>query len=191
MSDINAKLQTAGAVEPQELSDLAARKDLHEVDTSPVNSADLATASISPRDVMRVPQQAAIRSGVLPSSHYAQTAVELTNGRSRASSRSTAQTVSSKSSESAAAGIFKNARYSYDGGLLNKVFSLLGNIINVLVQFFLRLLGARDIVAPDQRPQQAKKPEQRDGADPKAAQELEREKRKERRERAEQLVKRQ
>jgi hypothetical protein len=140
---------------------------------------------------MRVPQQAAIRSGVLSSSHSAQTAVELTSRRSRASSRSTAQTISSKSSESAAAGIFKNARYSYDGGLLNKVFSLLGNIINVLVQFFLRLLGARDIVAPDQRRQQAKKTEQRDGADPKAAQELEREKRKERRERAEQLVKRQ
>jgi hypothetical protein len=140
---------------------------------------------------MRVPQQAAIRSGVVPSSPSAQTAVELTNGRSRAISQATARAGGPKSAESRVTGIFKNPRYSYDGGLLNKVFSLLGNIINVLVQFFLRLLGARDIVAPDQRPQQAKKPEQRDGVDPKAAQELEREKRKERRERAEQLVKRQ
>jgi hypothetical protein len=200
MSDINAKILAAGNLELaagnlelQELSDLAARKDLHEVNTEPANSADLTAdltaASISPKNVMRVPQQAAIRSkaGQIRSAH----SVELTNNRSRTNSRPTARTTGAKSSENRAHGIFKNPKYSYDGGVINKIFSLLGNIIEVLVRFLLRLLGARDVIAPGQRPQQAKTTADREGSSTKESQELEREKRKERREQSEQLVKRQ
>lgn len=198
MSDIKAQLQATSTSEHQELSELAVRKDLHKVETEAANNPDLATACISPRDVMRVPQSVDTGSRVVRSGHSRHTTVELTDRRSRASSRSAERSTGmtatrkadAKSSERAPDGIFKNPRYSYDGGLLNKIFSLLGNIIHVLVQFLLRLLGARDTFTPAQQPQQSKNKDELQGSDPKEVQEREKLARKKRREQAEQLVRR-
>jgi hypothetical protein len=41
-------------------------------------------------------------------------------------------------------GIFKNPVYNYEGGLMDKLIALLGNIVKFIEQIILRLMGARD-----------------------------------------------
>jgi hypothetical protein len=193
MSDINKKLQAAPNVELLGLGGLAARSNLEAAGSLPANDADLASACISPQNVMRVSQRSSIRNGVdhTPLSQHAQ--VELTNGRSRTSAQTSTSAGASHSSGRPANGILRNPFYRYDGGLLNKVLALIGNILKALERLVLRLLGARDSVAPSGRPQQSTKQTTAgsEGSDPKQAQELEREERRKRREQSELLVKRQ
>jgi ribosomal protein L12E/L44/L45/RPP1/RPP2 len=184
MSDINRKTQTATQIEGADLSELASAKDLHQSPTaSPANATDLASASISPADVLRVSQRTDIRKSVHERVPAQETAVELTNSRSKSSAP--------RSTEAGAKqGIFKNAFYRYDGGLLNKILALIGNILKVIERLFLRLLGARDAVAPPSNPQSTSS-KRDDKTTDSSKQELEKENRKERREQAELLVKRQ
>jgi len=183
MSDLNRKTQSLATSESADLSMLSATKDLHELsDKIPANTADLASASISPAEVMRSSSRTDIRKAVQDKVPAHSASVELTNSRSRAQN--------SSSANSQKPGVFKNPFYRYDGGLINKILSLIANILKVLERFFLRLLGARDKIEPQQRQQSTPtKPE--DGALASKEEQLERDKRKERREAAEQLVKRQ
>jgi len=183
MSDINRKIQTATQIEGSDLSELASAKDLHQsLTASPANATDLASASISPADVLRVSQRTDIRKSVHERVPTQETAVELTNSRSKSSAPRTTE-------GGAKQGVFKNAFYRYDGGLLNKILALIGNILKVIERLFLRLLGARDAVAPNT--QQSPSNKREDTTTDSSKQELEKEKRKERREQAELLVKRQ
>lgn len=200
MSDIKAHLQGIDTPEQQELSELAVRKDLHRSETAPANAADLhsdlAAASISQKDVIRVTPNPDIASGVRRFRASPLTTVDLWDGRSRSSSRLTnpsatltsTRKADAKSAERGPNGIFKNPRFSYEGGLLNKIFSLLSNMIQVLVQFLLRLLGARDTVAPTPVPQHTQKKEGNNGSNPNENQERERIERKKRRDQTTQLT---
>jgi hypothetical protein len=155
MADNNPKLQAAlnaddadfAADENFDLSKLAADKNLHkaaEIESTlaiePANSPDLATASISPADTLRVSPPRQIRKTIQEA-----TSVELTNSRSRSTTNQ--RDLGSKT------GIFKNPFYRYDGGLLNKILALIGNILKVIERIFLRLLGARDTTLTPNRSQ--------------------------------------
>jgi hypothetical protein len=184
MSDINPKVQAATGVEAGDLSDLAASKNLREgISIAPANSTDLATASISSADVMRVSQRSDIRRAVQDRITPQQATVELTNGRSRSTL--------SKSSDTTAVGIFKNPFYRYDGGLLNKVLALIGNILKALERIFLRLLGARDTSPTPHQTQPTRAKSDGVAAESQEKQKLDQQKRKELREQAELVVKRQ
>jgi len=183
MSDINRKTQTTTQNEGTDLSELASSKDLHPaISTTPANTTDLASASISLADVLRVSQRIDVRKSVHERVPAQETSIELTNSRSKASAPRSAE-------GDVKNGIFKNAFYRYDGGLLNKILALIGNILKVIERFFLRLLGARDAVAPPNNPQSASS-KREDTSTDSSKQELEKEKRKERREQAELLIKR-
>lgn len=183
MADSNPKLQTALNSETADLSVLAARKDLHrELTASAANSPDLASASISPSEVLRVSQRTDVRRSIQENASTPQASLELTNSRSRSAA--------GKSADGTATGIFKNPFYRYDGGLLNKILALIGNILKALERIFLRLLGARDAArTPHRHNSSQTKPES--ATTDAHEQQLEKEKRKERREQAELLVKRQ
>lgn len=184
MSDNNPKMQTATGAETADLSELAASKNLHEsVSTTPANSTDLAAASISSADVLRVARRSDIRRAVQDTTTKQQAAVELTNGRSRLHLP--------KSVNGTTTGIFKNPFYRYDGGLLNKVLALIGNVLKALERVFLRLLGARDTSPTPNQTQLTRSKSGGVAADSLEKQQLDQKKRKDRREEAELLVKRQ
>ena len=183
MSDINRNIQTATQIEGAGLSELTSSKDLHQtLSATPANATDLASASISPADVLRVSQRPDIRKAVLEQVPQIDTSVELTNSRSRAPAQRSAE-------GGVKNGVFKNAFYRYDGGLLNKILALIGNILKVIERLFLRLLGARDTVAPPNNPQSTSS-KREDTSTDSSEQELEKERRKELREQAELLIKR-
>lgn len=194
MADNNPKLQAAlnaddadfAADENFDLSKLAADKNLHktakieaDLTIEPANSPDLATASISPADTLRVSARPEIRKTIQDA-----TSVELTNSRSRSTTNQ--RDLGSKT------GIFKNPFYRYDGGLLNKILALIGNILKIIERIFLRLLGARDTTPTPNRSQSNHIKSAETGTENlEQITELDRKRRKERRERAELLTKRQ
>jgi hypothetical protein len=208
MADNNPKLQAALNMETADLSELAAHAGLEsKLPNSAANStdlaivsdpgsasgpgsasdlasvSDLASASLSSADVMRVTQRTDIRNSLQDRATPAtKTSVDLTNSKSRASAL--------KSVANNDSGIFKNPFYRYDGGLLNKILALIGNILKALERLFLRLLGARDS-APTPNRSQTPQTKKDDGTSATQQQQEERDKRKERREQAELLVKRQ
>lgn len=195
MSDINRKEQTAFLVEADDLSVLAASKNLHKKQqTAPANSDDLASASIASSDAMRVTQR-----GHATDEAHLKTGKIITNGRGN-QSEPVSQSVSLTNSKSRSTpqrgsnagehGILKNPFYRYDGGLINKILALIGNILKVLERIFLRLLGMRD-VEPANSPKPRLQKTKENSPENDHSKELEREKRKQRRELSEQLVQRQ
>lgn len=183
MSDINRKIQAATQNEVADLSELASSKDLHQTISSiPANATDLTSASISSADVLRVSQRSDIRKSLHERVSPQEVSVELTNSRSKASPSRSAEGGTKN-------GVFKNAFYRYDGGLLNKILALIGNILKVIERLFLRLLGARDAVTTPNNPQSTSSKREDTNTDS-SKQEIDKEKRKERREQAELLIKR-
>jgi hypothetical protein len=51
---------------------------------------------------------------------------------------------SSRAGASSKHGIFKNPLYNYEGGLMDKLIALLGNLVKFIERIILSLLGARD-----------------------------------------------
>jgi hypothetical protein len=128
-----------------DLSDLSASKDLHrKVDTQPSNATDLASLSISSSNFVRSSTQTRLHAGKAP--HPI--------APDRSLSRETNhQTSTSNASAATATGIFKNPAYPYRGNLAAKIITFFANLLKVLERLFLRLLGARDSVAPPPRHQ--------------------------------------
>lgn len=69
------------------------------------------------------------------------TRVRLSNS---ASCSQTNERRSAKAGASPKHGIFKNPVYNYEGGLMDKLIALLGNIVKFIERIILSLLGARD-----------------------------------------------
>lgn len=139
-----------------DLSDLSASKDLHQkVDTQPSNAPDLASVSISSSNFVRVSTQTGLHSERAPRP----TAIDRS-----LSSETKHPTNTSKGSAPVATGLFKNPAYPYRGNLASKIITFFANLLKVLERIFLRLIGARDIVAPTPRhqPVQAAKAERKD-----------------------------
>jgi hypothetical protein len=139
-----------------DLSDLSASKDLHrKVDTQPSNASDLASLSISSSNFVRSSTQMGLLSE--RASRPVATDRSLT-------SETKPQMNTSKGSAAVTTGIFKNPAYPYRGSLVSKILTFFANLLKVLERIFLRLLGARDSVAPTPRhqPVQAAKAERKD-----------------------------
>jgi hypothetical protein len=139
-----------------DLSDLSASKDLHrKVDTHPSTAQDVASLSISSSNFVRSSTQTGLHSERAPR--------PIATDRS-VSSETKHQTSTSNGSTSVATGIFRNPAYPYRGGLASKIITFFANLLKVLERIFLRLLGARDSVAPTPRhqPAQEAKKEQKD-----------------------------
>lgn len=126
-----------------DLSDLRASKDLHKTnDPRPVNEADLSSASISATNILRAaprhdPRSYSLRSTVLTSPSH---------GAEKRASSPSAQPAGPN-------GILKNPTYQYTGGFLSKIITFIANVLKFVERLFLRLLGARDLVAPQHSPQ--------------------------------------
>jgi hypothetical protein len=139
-----------------DLSGLSASKDLHrKVDTQPSNASDLASLSISSSNFVRSSTQMGLQSE----------RVSRPTAMDRyLSSEAKQQPSTSKDSAVVATGIFKNPAYPYRGNLASKIITFFANLLKVLERIFLRLLGARDSVAPTPRsqPVQSAKTEQKD-----------------------------
>jgi len=125
-----------------DLSDLRASRECHTTKvTPPANDADLSSASISATNILRASAQ---REGPRHSLSNIRSAA-LNNRPDKRSSSPSAQPTSPN-------GILKNPTYKYEGGFISKVITFVANILKFLERLFLRLLGARDLVAPKQTP---------------------------------------
>lgn len=129
-----------------DLSDLSASKDLHKkADMQPSNATDLASVSISSSSFVRASSQA------VPAAERGRHSATV----DRAIAPETkSQAATTKSSTTTTPGLFKNPFYPYRGGLASKIITFFANLLKILERLFLRLLGARDVVAPTARPQQ-------------------------------------
>jgi hypothetical protein len=139
--DKNQETATSGQLD---LQDLRASKDLHNKESQhPSNQTDLSSVSISTNNIVRATHRPDPRRD--PFSHNAAESPSpaATPGRNR-------------SSETRAPGIFKNPTYRYSGGPISRLITFIANLLKVLERIFLRLLGARDLAAPTNQPQQAK-----------------------------------
>lgn len=145
-----------GTAGRSDLSDLSASKDLHKkANMQPSNATDLASVSISSSSFVRASSQPG------PASERS---IQNTTVDRALAAETKAQTATTKSAAATAPGLFKNPVYPYRGGLASKIITFFANLLKVLERLFLRLLGARDVVAPTPRHQQAKalKTEQKD-----------------------------
>jgi len=139
-----------------DLSDLSASKDLHERrQLQPSNATDLASVSISSSSFVRASSQPGAAS---------ERSTRNTSADRALAAETKAQAATTKSAAATAPGLFKNPVYPYRGGLASKIITFFANLLKVLERLFLRLLGARDVVTPTPRHQEAKalKTEQKD-----------------------------
>ncbi len=138
-----------------DLSDLSASKDLHKKQTAqPANAPDLASVSISSSSFVR------------SSSHARQPHSGINQSSTQSISEGPSiirQGRSNSKAQNRGHGIFKNPTYPYQGGFASKIITFLANVLKVLERLFLRLLGARDTVAPPptQQSGQPTKPDQK------------------------------
>jgi len=134
---------TAGRTD---LSDLSASKDLHKkADMQPSNATDLASVSISSSSFVRASSQA------VPAAQRGRHSTTLDRA---ITTETKLQATTTKSSTTTTPGLFKNPFYPYRGGLASKIITFFANLLKILERLFLRLLGARDVVAPTPRHQQ-------------------------------------
>jgi hypothetical protein len=107
--------------------------------TQPANQSDLAAASISSKDVMRVSQRVEPRRDLHPSNQERNT--------------SSARSKDSQGKSPLQEGILNNPTYRYGGDLVTRFITLLANILKFIERLFLRLLSGPDGSVVKQRPQ--------------------------------------
>lgn len=109
--------------------------------TQPANQSDLATASISSKDIMRVSQR------VEPRKNLNTSRQEQSPSPTRAGHR--------RGNAPRPEGILNNPTYRYGGDLLTRFITLLANILKFIERLFLRLLSGPDSSAATPKPQNA------------------------------------
>jgi hypothetical protein len=141
------KNQETSGTGQRDLTDLRASKDLHTKEPlNPSNETDLSSISISTSNIVRVAHKPETRR--TPLSH--------TTSQSASPAAQTTKHSQNRSAGTPAPGLFKNPTYRYSGGPIGRLITFIANLLKVLERIFLRLLGARDQVAPNPLPQQAK-----------------------------------
>jgi hypothetical protein len=136
------KNQEASAAGQFDLTDLHASKDLHtKEERHAANTTDLSSASISATNIVRATPKPEPRRDAIPSPSVTQRARPTEHQETR-------------SATAATPGIFKNPTYRYSGNIISRIITFVANILKVLERLLLRLLGARDLKAPNLPPQQ-------------------------------------